>query len=110
MDALAEVSGRYQAEDFDTDLLRACIDHDIRVFEEMLALVKPITPDEDDKLQTLEHRVCGRRRSGDIPGAEIPAAYHAFVRTGNAAEMSLIIKHNRLDLLTLAELLTKLPD
>jgi hypothetical protein len=62
------------------------------------------------KLQTLEHRVCGRRRTGDIPGAEIPAAYHAFVRTGNAAEMSLIIKHNRLDLLTLAELLTKLPD
>jgi uncharacterized protein YprB with RNaseH-like and TPR domain len=62
------------------------------------------------RLQTLEQRVCGRRRTGDIPGAEIPAAYHAFVRTGNAAEMSLIIKHNRLDLLTLAELLTKLPD
>lgn len=62
------------------------------------------------KLQTLETRVCGRHRTGDIPGADIPAAYHAFVHSGNAAEMSVIIKHNRLDLLTLAELLVKLAE
>ena len=61
------------------------------------------------QLQTLESRICGRSRSGDIPGAEIPEAYHHFVRTANAAEMVDILHHNRLDLLTLAELLVRLP-
>ena len=61
------------------------------------------------QLQTLESRVCGRSRSGDIPGAEIPDAYHHFVRTANAAEMVNILHHNRLDLLTLAELMVRLP-
>jgi uncharacterized protein YprB with RNaseH-like and TPR domain len=62
------------------------------------------------KLQTLEQRVCGRpARVGDIPGRDIPMAYHAFVRTGNATEIAQIMRHNMLDLLTLAELVTKLP-
>lgn len=63
----------------------------------------------DCKLQTLERHLCGRTRTGDIPGAEIPDAYHRFVRTNNAAEMVRIIEHNRLDLLTLAELMARLP-
>jgi superfamily II DNA or RNA helicase len=54
MDALAEVSGRYDVEDFDTVALRSCIEHDIGIFEEMLSLVEPITAEEDDKLQTLK--------------------------------------------------------
>jgi len=33
----------------------------------------------DCRLQTLEDRVCGRTRPGDIPGADIPDAYHAYV-------------------------------
>ena len=63
----------------------------------------------DCRLQTLERHVCKRTRSGDIPGEQIPEAYHAFVRTGNAAEMAQCVKHNRLDLLTLADLMTRLP-
>ncbi len=63
----------------------------------------------DCKLQTLESYVCGRTRHGDIPGWEIPDAYHAFVRTGNAAEIVDILEHNVRDLLTLAELLLRLP-
>ena len=63
----------------------------------------------DFKLQTLERRVCGRRRSGDIPGSEIPAVYHSFVRTGNAVLIAEVLKHNLLDLVTLADLLTRLP-
>ena len=39
------------------------------------------------KLQTLERAVCGRRRTGDIPGREIPLAYHDYVRTGDAWQM-----------------------
>ncbi len=56
------------------------------------------------KLQTLEQRICHRRRRGDIAGSEVPAAYHAFVRTGNARAMQSILFHNALDLITLVEL------
>jgi uncharacterized protein YprB with RNaseH-like and TPR domain len=63
----------------------------------------------DCKLQTLERCICGRTRYGDIPGSEIPEAYHAFVRTSNAAQMVDILKHNALDLLTLADLMLRLP-
>jgi len=63
----------------------------------------------DCKLQTLERYVCRRVRHNDIPGAEIPDAYHAFVRTGNAAQLARIVEHNRWDLATLAELLVRLP-
>jgi uncharacterized protein YprB with RNaseH-like and TPR domain len=59
----------------------------------------------DCKLQTLERLVCGRRREGDIPGSMIPDAYHDYVRTKNAVRMVDVLKHNYLDLITLAELL-----
>jgi len=60
------------------------------------------------KLQTLEWYLCGRRRVDDIPGSEIPAAYHEFVRTGAEDEMQSILHHNALDLLTLLELAERL--
>lgn len=63
----------------------------------------------DCRLQTLERFICHRSRSGDIDGAQIPEAYHAFVRTGDATEMVEVIRHNLLDLLTLAELMTRFP-
>ena len=63
----------------------------------------------DCKLQTLERFVCGRMRSSDIPGWRIPQAYHDYVRTGNAWQMVDCLEHNMLDLITLAELMTKLP-
>lgn len=63
----------------------------------------------DCRLQTLERHICGRLRSADIPGSEIPDAYHAFVRTGNAVQMADVLEHNRLDLATLAELMLRLP-
>ncbi len=61
------------------------------------------------KLQTLEHRICGRLRVGDIPGEEIPDAYHDYVRTSDATELVEILKHNAMDLLTLADLMTRFP-
>lgn len=57
------------------------------------------------KLQTLETLICRRLRSGDIPGDQIPQAYHDFVRSGNACQMKDIVHHNALDLLTMAQLL-----
>lgn len=64
----------------------------------------------DCRLQTLESSVCGRRRTGDIPGDEIPAAYHRFVRTGDASDMLAVFHHNALDLITLADVAAALAE
>src|SRR5262249_44127216 len=37
----------------------------------------------DCRLTTLEWRVCRRRRSGDVPGDQIPGLYHDYVRNGD---------------------------
>ena len=57
----------------------------------------------------MESHICGRARHGDIPGAEIPEAYHAFVRTGDAAMIVEILRHNMLDLVTMADIMARLP-
>ena len=57
VDALSAVSGRYKAVDFDVARLREHIEHDIRLFEKILSLVEPISPEQDDKLQTLKRRL-----------------------------------------------------
>ena len=69
------------------------------------------------RLTTIETAVCGRRRQGDVPGADIPAAYHAFVRSRQSGtprrrrrdlrRLQAILHHNALDLLTLADLVTR---
>jgi uncharacterized protein YprB with RNaseH-like and TPR domain len=61
------------------------------------------------KLQTLELYLCGRTRIDDVPGSQIPRAYHEFVAThaedGTGAHlMAPILHHNALDILTLSEL------
>jgi uncharacterized protein YprB with RNaseH-like and TPR domain len=58
------------------------------------------------RLQTLEAHFCNRKRVGDIAGADIPASYHEFVRTHDAKDMANIIHHNRLDLVTMLQLVT----
>ena len=60
------------------------------------------------RLQTLEAHICSRHRTGDIPGHAIPQAYHDYVRTEDARHMVSTLEHNRLDLITLAELMIRL--
>lgn len=60
------------------------------------------------KLQTLETHVCGRSRTDDLPGGEIPAAYERFVRTGRTSEIDAILMHNAIDLVTLLDLAVRL--
>ena len=58
-DALTALSGRYHPADFDLVTLRADIVNDIDILHKMLALVRPITPERDAKLQTLQTMLAG---------------------------------------------------
>jgi uncharacterized protein YprB with RNaseH-like and TPR domain len=58
----------------------------------------------DCRLSTVESWVLGHHRRDDIPGALIPSAYHAFVRTGDPADMRRVLRHNHRDLISLAAL------
>jgi uncharacterized protein YprB with RNaseH-like and TPR domain len=65
--------------------------------------------DEDGcSLTTLERRLLGARRIGDVPGFEIPARYFQYIRSGDAAPLADVLQHNRLDLLSLAGLTARL--
>jgi uncharacterized protein YprB with RNaseH-like and TPR domain len=60
------------------------------------------------RLVTLEAYVCRRRRSGDIPGEEIPGLYHDYVKSGEAHRLIPVFHHNLLDVITMDELLNRL--
>lgn len=60
-------------------------------------------PDSDGcRLSTLERRLFGVRRIGDVPGFEIPSRYFGFIRSGDAGPLEPVLEHNRLDLVSLA--------
>jgi hypothetical protein len=59
-------------------------------------------------LVALEKQILGLRRSGDVPGVEIPRRYFQFVRSGDACPLAAVLDHNRLDLLSLAALTARL--
>ncbi|MGE0480189.1 MAG: ribonuclease H-like domain-containing protein [Phycisphaerae bacterium] len=61
----------------------------------------------DCRLETLEHRVLGRKRVGDVPGSDIPDLFHHFMKTGNARPLRPVLEHNRRDLVACAELLLR---
>jgi hypothetical protein len=57
------------------------------------------------RLTTLEWHILGRRRIGDVPGWEVPCIYHDFVHTNDARRLVGVIRHNLLDVVSMAELL-----
>lgn len=56
-EALAEISTQYDIADFDVPHLTAHLRHDVAILERILALVEPIQPEQDAKLQTLKARL-----------------------------------------------------
>jgi uncharacterized protein YprB with RNaseH-like and TPR domain len=62
------------------------------------------------RLMTLEERVCGRTRTDDVPGREVPGVYAEYLRTGNASGVARVARHNVLDLLTTADLFARFYD
>jgi uncharacterized protein len=59
-------------------------------------------------LLTLERRLLALGRKDDVAGFEIPSRYFRFVRTGDVRPLAAVLEHNRLDLLTLAALMSRL--
>ena len=58
----------------------------------------------ESRLVSLERTVLGLRRIGDVPGAEIPGRYVAYLRDGDARRLAPVLEHNRLDLVSLGVL------
>ena len=58
----------------------------------------------DCRLKTVERRLLGVERVGDLPGAEAPQAWFEWLRYGRDDALSAVCAHNRLDLLSLAVL------
>ena len=60
MDALREVSKRYDISDFDADKLKADIEHDLKLLHKIFGRVEPIKPEQDAKLQKLKARIAAK--------------------------------------------------
>jgi uncharacterized protein YprB with RNaseH-like and TPR domain len=57
---------------------------------------------ESCRLQALEVALLGLRRTGDIPGDEIPQVYFDWVRRRDARLVARVFEHNRQDIVSLA--------
>ena len=64
--------------------------------------------EDECSLVALEQQLLGKSRQDDVPGFEIPERYFQFVRTGDARPLVGILEHNRLDLVSLAALTSRL--
>lgn len=63
---------------------------------------------ESCRLSSLEENVLGHVRHDDIPGALIPSVYFEYLDDRDATEMVRVIKHNALDIMSMASLLVRL--
>jgi len=61
------------------------------------------------RLETLE-KYFGVQREIDIPSALIPEFYESYLRTRNVGPLVAIVEHNKQDLITLANIFSKLYD
>lgn len=55
-------------------------------------------------LTNLEAQILGVHRQGDVPGHLIPPLYFDYLRTGDVAPLIDVIRHNRLDIVSLVSL------
>ena len=57
---------------------------------------------ENCRLTTVERRLLGFSRKDDLPGAEAPEAWFAFMQRGDGERLVKVVEHNRQDILSLA--------
>lgn len=55
-------------------------------------------------LTALESAVLGKKREDDLPGAQVPARYFEYLKTGEFALLEDVLRHNFEDVRSLAEL------
>ena len=60
------------------------------------------------RLTTLEKHLLGIERKDDVPSALVPEFYETYMRTKNIGPIIPIIEHNKQDLVTLANIFSKL--
>lgn len=60
------------------------------------------------KLQTIEKYIFGIERDDDVPGQFIPDYYETYLKEKNIGPLMPIIKHNRIDIVSLASFLEKI--
>jgi len=60
------------------------------------------------RLQTLEKHLLGIKREEDVPSSMVPEFYQKYLKTGNIGPLIPIVEHNRLDVITLAKILSEL--
>jgi uncharacterized protein YprB with RNaseH-like and TPR domain len=56
----------------------------------------------DCRLLTVEEKLIGFTRRDDLPGAEAPAAWFSYLRTGHSRALMRAVAHNRQDIVSLA--------
>ena len=59
----------------------------------------------DCRLGSCEQRLLGLTRADDLPGAEAPAAWLDWLRHGDGRRLGAVLRHNRIDLVSLAALI-----
>ena len=65
---------------------------------------------QDCRLSTTEKRLLGFKRVDDLPGAQAPEAWLAYVRFGDAGLLPRVAEHNYWDIVSLAALLVSVAD
>ncbi len=63
---------------------------------------------ENCRLVTLESKLLGMEREGDIPSEWIPSLYFEYLQTGDARKIHRVFYHNRMDILTLVALAARI--
>ena len=56
-------------------------------------------------LQAMEQALLGMTRQDDIPGAEIPEVFFAFLRDGDMTRLAQVMRHNQQDITSMVALL-----
>jgi hypothetical protein len=60
------------------------------------------------RLQTLEKHLFDLYRHEDVPSSQVPAFYKTYMNTGNIGPLVPIVEHNKIDVITLARILSRL--
>lgn len=62
----------------------------------------------DCRLQSAERYLLGSPRVDDLPGREVPSAWHRWLCGGDQGDLLAVLRHNRRDVLALVALLIRL--